>query len=302
MGFTTKYLNVAQKDMWASLVNLREIEDEMGVTFNDDRFSKLLEQREAARSQLRAVYKDNIGFYQRLGATKVIAELQVGKDFTKLKDRVNEEYISKIPDHKRIYNWLDHTTDKIVEKLANNVKKFKDAPVPEFETPADKEAYQIKEKRYELLKMMLEREPDKKNKKNELGRIVKGFLTEFIRQTEQQINACNIENGRNPDAKAYWESRPEEEFFAARCAGVMHTAFTYSRFKTTMQRGIGRKAAWDATGEVVRTCIDEFKAEYPRYDIEATPLASVYNNHLKAIAQTFRLENHFGTRNSAARG
>ncbi len=123
--------------------------------------------------------------------------------------------------------------------------------------------------------------------------IIAGFLHEFSRQTLLGVAPLNIANPEKPQpiAQAFWKSRPAEQFDRQRFPGVHHTAKSYQRllqehFSMHSDRGAttGRKAAWDATSELLRASIDTFRARgsevFPDRDIRA----SIYNDHLYVIA------------------
>lgn len=123
--------------------------------------------------------------------------------------------------------------------------------------------------------------------------IIAGFLYEFSRQTLLSVPPLNIANPERPQpiAKAYWESRPKEQFERQRFPGVHHTARSYQRllqehFFAHNDRGstTGRKAAWDATSELLRASIDTFRARGAEVFPDRELRASIYNDHLYVIA------------------
>ena len=127
--------------------------------------------------------------------------------------------------------------------------------------------------------------------------IIAGFLHEFSRQTVLGVPPLNIANPNKPQpvAKAFWESRPVELFERQRFPGVLHTARSYHQLLQEHlymhnDRGstTGRKAAWDATAELLRASIDTFRARGAEIFPDKQLRASVYNDHLHVIAFTRR--------------
>lgn len=150
-------------------------------------------------------------------------------------------------------------------------------------------------KRYQLIETLLQSPSSLSGGTGRelLQDIISGFLHEFSRQTILGVPPLNIANPERPQpiAKAYWESRPEELFERQRFPGVHHTAKSYQRllqehFFAHNDRGstTGRKAAWDATSELLRASIDTFRARGSEVFPDRELRASIYNDHLYVIA------------------
>jgi hypothetical protein len=150
-------------------------------------------------------------------------------------------------------------------------------------------------KRYQLIDTLLSAPTTVSGKPGcELLReIVAGYLHEFSRQTILGVPPLNIANPSRPQpgAKAYWESCPPELFERHRLPGVHHTAVSYHQLLQEHYniRGndgstTGRKAAWDATSEVVRASIDTFRARGDEIFPSRELRASIYNDHIYVIA------------------
>jgi hypothetical protein len=164
----------------------------------------------------------------------------------------------------------------------------------EFVTTSPQDAAD-RAKRYQLIDTLLSAPTTVSGKPGFelLQEIVAGYLHEFSRQTILGVPPLNIANPSRPQpvAKAYWESRPPELFERHRLPGVHHTAVSYHQLLQEHYnlRGddgstTGRKAAWDATSEVLRASIDTFRARgeeiFPTRELRA----SIYNDHLYVIA------------------
>lgn len=127
--------------------------------------------------------------------------------------------------------------------------------------------------------------------------IIAGFLHEFSRQTVLGVAPLNIANPEKPQpiAQAFWKSRPAHHFERQRFPGVHHTAKSYQQllqehFVVQSDRGstTGRKAAWDATSELLRASIDTFRARGAEVFPDRELRASIYNDHLYVIAYARR--------------
>ena len=291
----------AKEKLLRLLTSMQKIDEDLsqGFTLNGERKALVLE-KDALTQKIPPAYHGLVQSYKDRGLGNLDAELSASADYTLLKDQLNADYLQRQPENKRIYAWLDYVTNNVIKKLEARTIDFENKPSSEFSTLKDEEKYLDKEKKYKFLRVLLElKDMDDLGKKSTISKIVRGYLTEFIRQTEQQITVCNIENGRNPEAKKYWDSQPHEEFWEAKAPAFFHTAVVYEKFKSLMGTKVDRKAAWEATGEIVRICVDEFKAEYPKLNPDLTPVASVYNEHMHIIEAAYNLNRLFGEKKGA---
>jgi hypothetical protein len=116
-----------------------------------------------------------------------------------------------------------------------------------------------------------------------LHRIIRGLLVEFIHQSQNGTQPLNIEHGRNPEARAYWESTGASALRLAKLPGMFHLASSYNYLRRNLQVDATKAAKFHAVGEIVRVCIDIFKEEFPKRKLSCQTCASVYNDHLAII-------------------
>lgn len=113
--------------------------------------------------------------------------------------------------------------------------------------------------------------------------IIRGYLIDFLRQTEEQIVPCNIANGR-PDTseqRAYWEKQPSAKFWSAAGSGVFHSVFSYNKL---CEIAAGpRSVAWSALANIVKTSAATFKEMHLEAFPGVEPRASVLDDHYKVL-------------------
>jgi hypothetical protein len=154
-------------------------------------------------------------------------------------------------------------------------------------------------KRYQLIDSILSSPSSLADRSGRevLQNIIAGYLHEFSRQTILGVPPLNIANPARPQplAQAFWESRPSAHFERHRFPGVHHTAQSYlglvrEQFHLHSDRGTrtGRKAAWDATSELLRAAIDTFRARGSEVFPDRELRASIYNDHLYVLAHARR--------------
>lgn len=196
---------------------------------------------------------------------------------------------SSSPTAVEVNQWIDETTERVIDKLRYNVTHYGDNPKSGTSVPS----IEKQKAKLQFVGMLLEKhdehEKANKRKKSELHRMIRGYVGEFVRQSEHQITPCNIDHNRNPKAAAYWESQGAKEFSDAIIGGVTHTATSYNHLRDRYTKSGQRSAAFHAVGEVIRVTIDVFKAEYPEFDPVHPPAPSLYNNHNAAIKLAFDL-------------
>jgi len=188
--------------------------------------------------------------------------------------------------------WLNKTTTLIIERMREKILEFEATPHEGTSAPTIEQ----QERKFQFLKKLIEENESGIKKRGPLTRIIRGFLTEFIRQSENEIPACNITNGRNPEVAAYWQTKTSGEFHDAMIPGVFHSAVSYNRIRDYASVN-ERSASFHAIGEIVRTTIDMFKEEYPKLNPNKKPTPSVYNDHREVI----RLALHFRDAQTAIR-
>lgn len=186
--------------------------------------------------------------------------------------------------------FLENATAHVLGALRSKVQQSKENP------GAEGPDY----KRFALLDRMLtvDSEQEALGGRSRLERIVRGYLAEFLRQTVDQIEPCNVRSGTvdRSDVKCYWDSQSADALWLAAGAGVYHSAFAYNALRETLRAdlgtGVGRTGAWGALVEVVRHSVQGFKqvwaATYPGVE----PRASVYNDHEKVLRYSVMLDRH----------
>jgi hypothetical protein len=191
-----------------------------------------------------------------------------------------------------IGEFVTNTTTAIVGALREQVERSKD---PRF-------AHTMAlDDRYRLLERMLS-SPERGEiapGRSLLERVVRGYVTEFLRQTAEDIHPCNVVSDKidRSAVQRYWESQPREEFWAAISSGVYHSAFSYKTFREERARAnsdadIRRRAAWGALIEVVKHSVAQFKAHCVEIFPGVEPRASLYNNHQLIMRYAVMLEHH----------
>lgn len=191
-----------------------------------------------------------------------------------------------------IGEFVTDTTTAIVAALREQVERSKD-PRLALAMPLDD--------RYLLLERMLPTPETSEIApgRSILERVVRGYVTEFLRQTADDIHPCNVVSDTidRSALQRYWESQPREEFWAAISSGVYHSAFSYKTFReerahANSKDDIGRKAAWGALIEVVKHSVAQFKAHCGEIFPGVEPRASLYNNHHLIMRYAVMLEHH----------
>jgi hypothetical protein len=188
--------------------------------------------------------------------------------------------------------WTTLFVAKVVERLESRINTFRESPLPGILAASVKEQRSkfdflegliCRHKNYEPRQHSLPSGGVDKHPYSVLHRIVKGFLVEFIYQTENRVQPLNIENGRNPTAREYWSARDSEEFRIAKAPGMHHLAASYNQLRDICSNDNRRSVKFHAVGEIVRVCIDTFTEEFPKLNYTFPPHASVYNDHGECI-------------------
>lgn len=180
--------------------------------------------------------------------------------------------------------WLHDTTTRVVAALARKVEVERLSAVEGV--PLDK--------RFKLLeralpsKEQLELSPGRSG----LERIVRGYLTDFIRQTLEEVAPCNVVSthvDRSQNA-ALWEGRSQAEFWNAASPGVFHSAAAQNYLKRVAfqltndsEVRFTSKDAWGVLTEVVKASVQQFKQDSRELLPGLTPHASVYNGHSRIV-------------------
>jgi len=186
--------------------------------------------------------------------------------------------------------FIADTTAQVMSTLRRRVEQSKDS-LKANELPLDK--------RFALLETLLpsQEQMDIAPGRSSVERIVRGYLGEFLRQTLDNIEPCNVVSGKvdRSTIKAYWDSRPSTALWGAAGAGVYHSAFAYNSLRDALHRedlggSFGRKAAWGALIELVRHSVQAFKESCPEILPGVEPRASIYNDHEKIVRYSVMLE------------
>ena len=264
--------------------------DIMRAFGNSDEQKRLRAQVEEIDQQIPEIYSALVYQYIQQGKVSIVAEMAASRDYASFRDKAAQRYKRSRHTPAEMNDWLTQTTFKVIEVLRARNAEFKEMQPPEGVDETALSKFQFKQRRTDFIGELLNRHDQAANpNRSELHRIIKGYLCEFINQTESGLPACNIMNGRNPEAQEYWKSRPSEEFEAAKAPGIFHAAATYNKLKSLRSERKHKKIAWESTGEIIRHSIDVFKQEYPRFDTEHVTTASLFNDHLEIIARSTQL-------------
>jgi len=177
--------------------------------------------------------------------------------------------------------------DLIIARLEERIRHFEMDPVGGISAPSVGQQH----RKFGFLKRLVEAhkayegKAGLRRKSSELHRIVNGFVVHFITQSERDIQPLNVEHGRNPEAKNYWDGREPDALRHAKLPGLFHVAASYNHLRQSSRvRGATSAAKFHAVGELVRVCIDTFKEEYPKLNLPHPTRASIYNDHFEAIS------------------
>jgi hypothetical protein len=180
----------------------------------------------------------------------------------------------------------------VIERLHARSEAFKKSPAPGVSATTIRE----QSKKFEYVEKLLNNHKSYQRSKNDrhphspLHRIIRGFIVEFISQTEEQLTPLNTEHDQNPEARAYWNSKDPKDFDSAKLPGMYHMAVSYNKLRDPLRRESGNLAKLHAVGEVIRASIDVFKEHFPALAPGSEPRASIYNDHIESIrlASTLR--------------
>lgn len=199
---------------------------------------------------------------------------------------------TEAPTIKQYNKWLDDTASLIVTRLEEKIEKFRTTPPEAWaviarnnQNPAapalmDPEA---QKKKFDYLERLITDHHECTGEKpSSLYRIIRGYLTEFIRQSEERTVPCNTRYGRNPQAEAYWADKPDE-FKKERIAGVMHTTMSFNHLRNKLPNKRDDSSVFKAAGEIIHTAGEVFSEEYPKFDSRNPANPSVYNDPFMVI-------------------
>ncbi len=186
----------------------------------------------------------------------------------------------------RINAWLDETALKVIDRLKNRITQFNEPQGGVSTATAEQ-----KSKFSVIAKMLAEHDMHTKERRSYLMRMIKGFLVEFTRQSERGITPCNVENNKNPEAKAFWESQSPEAFEEAKYGGILHSATSYLGLKQRFPRSVTRNTSFPVLGEIIRSSIDVFNEEYPKFAPDTKPQPSIYNAPDAIVRKAWLLDN-----------
>jgi hypothetical protein len=194
--------------------------------------------------------------------------------------------------------WANRLVEQVVERLESRINTFRETPLPGRSATSVEE----QQKKFDYLDVLICRHKAYRPRQDSppsggvdkhpysvLHRIVKGFLVEFIYQTENRVQPLNIENGRNPAAREYWLTQDSEDFRIAKAPGMHHLAASYNQLRDTCSGADRRGTKFHAVGEIVRVCIDIFTEEFPKLNYASQTHAAVYNNHHAGILLAYQL-------------
>jgi hypothetical protein len=187
---------------------------------------------------------------------------------------------TEAPTPEQYSKWLDETATLIIGRLEQKIATFRATPPEEWAAiaqnntsaaaPPPSDPEKIRKKFDYMEQLIAEHHGHTDRKPSSLHRIIRGFLTEFIRQSEERTIPCNTRYGRNPEAEAYWAERPEE-FKKERNTGVMHTAFSFNHLRNRLPNKRDESSIFKTAGEIIHTAGEVFKEEYPKFDTRNPP-------------------------------
>lgn len=191
------------------------------------------------------------------------------------------------------YNkWLDDTASLIIAHLEEKIATFRATTPEEWAVIAQNNQNpaapplmdpEKQKKKFDYLEKLIKDHHECRDPKpSSLHRIIRGYLTEFIRQSEDHIVPCNTRYGRNPQAEAYWAAHPDE-FKKERIAGVMHTTMSFNHLRKKLPNNRDESSIFKAAGEIIHTAGEVFTKEYPKLDSRNPASPSVYNDPFMVI-------------------
>jgi len=200
-----------------------------------------------------------------------------------------------VPTYEEYSQWLDATTEKVVEKLQARIEHHRLYPKGGRSAP---DIGQQNRKFDHIESLIIEHREHSEAKRSVLSRTIRGFLTEFIRQSETKTVLCNIEHG-NRQARLYWDEQERQSpgsFRNAILSGQFHTAAAYNKQLALSgervnsgEKRVGKSPLFHSIGEVIRSTIDVFKEEYAMLRPGETPMPSLHNDHMAVIEMAYDL-------------
>ena len=202
---------------------------------------------------------------------------------------MDDQNIITPPSRQQIDSWLEATTAKVLQQLKEDVE------LHERSIARGKLVLESDTKRYELLRRNLEKDRvprsiDGKLRPTNLERIIRGYLVEFIRQSEEGAPSHNAHMDKEPTA-SYWASRSRQEFLSARLLCNMHTAAAHHHIKKEEHPTKSVSVSFDALGEIILTSIAIFTEELHTLYPGLAPSASVVRPSEEIISARALLQN-----------
>ncbi len=180
--------------------------------------------------------------------------------------------------------WLHETASRTVAALARRVELFKSGAL---ETP-------LPDSRFKLLERMIpsQEELARSPGRSALERVVRGYLTEFVRQTIDDVPPCNVVSthvDRSQHA-TLWNGRSASEFWVAASPGVFHSAVVNNYLRSVAHQisnesglRLASKDAWGVLVEIVKASVVQFKEDCHEILPGVPPRASVFNDHTRIL-------------------
>ena len=182
--------------------------------------------------------------------------------------------------------WARFVVDKVIVRIEERLNDFNQAQTKGESrsgilAPSDEQ----QKNKYDFLQKLIEEhktyKPSQSNRhpQSELHRIIKGFIVNFISQSESDLQPLNIQHGRNPEALEYWNSLDPKALENARLPGMFHAAASYNHLKREHPGRGESSRKFHAIGEVLRVSIDIFKEEHAKLNLSEKTRASIYNRY-----------------------
>jgi hypothetical protein len=166
--------------------------------------------------------------------------------------------------------WLQATTAEVLKLLELRAKHH-------AERSEQSTFNRMKTERYDLLRHHLEKmrqsPRDVTGRPSDLERIIRGYLIEFVRQSEEGMPSLN---NAGKAYQEFWENRPLQEHETTRFMNMAHTGAAFSRLKGPDNRDF---LAMDLCGEIIEVCIKVFHKEFPSLNPAIEPRSSAIRSY-----------------------
>lgn len=226
----------------------------------------VLNEQENATDSIISLHRIAIEQLENETGNLLTAELLFSQRYQSIASKYDNNGHIPQPSYACLNHWIDEVTGIVVERLHHDAEKaIKEQPADHKDTKTNK------------LMLRLTQSSDS------LRRMARGFITDFLHQTEENITPCNIKHDRNPVAKEAWSKCTPQEFHTAAAPGLFHTAVSLNDLKHNYSDGIHGSTAYHALGRIIKTATIVFGEQYGKLGLSYEPKASVYNDEVALI-------------------